>query len=91
MVQSENLRPSSVRRYDGEATDAQDPLLNFFIERYQQSYLDELYEFIDAVANKRRPAVGFDDGRCALMLADAALESMRSGRSVRVNLASRAD
>ena len=91
MVQSENLRPSSVRRYDAKATDAQDPLLNFFIERYQQSYLDELHEFIDAVANKRRPAVGFDDGRCALILANAALESIRSGQSVRVNLASRAD
>jgi myo-inositol 2-dehydrogenase / D-chiro-inositol 1-dehydrogenase len=90
MVQSENLRPSSVRRYDCHVTDAKDPLLNFFIERYQQSYLDELHEFIDAVAGKRRPVVGFDDGRCALLLANAALESMRSGQSVRVNLASRA-
>jgi myo-inositol 2-dehydrogenase / D-chiro-inositol 1-dehydrogenase len=91
MVQSENMRPSSLRRYDADATDAKDPLLNFFIERYQQSYLDELHEFIDAVANKRRPAVGFEDGRCALILANAALQSMRSGSSVRVNLASRAD
>ncbi len=85
MVQSENLRPSTVTRYDANATDAKEPLLNFFIERYQQSYLDELHDFIDSVANKKQPSVGFEDGRCALILANAALESMRSGKAVRVN------
>jgi len=85
MVQSENLRSSTVTRYDAKATDAKEPLLNFFIERYQQSYLDELNDFIDAVANERQPSVGFDDGRCALLLANAAWESMRNAKSARVN------
>jgi myo-inositol 2-dehydrogenase/D-chiro-inositol 1-dehydrogenase len=85
MAQSENLRPSAVTRYDANATDAKEPLLNFFIERYQQSYLDELHDFIDCVANNKQPSVGFEDGRCALILANAALESMRSGKTVRVN------
>ena len=85
MAQSENLRPSAVTRYDANVTDAKEPLLNFFIERYQQSYLDELHDFIDCVANKKQPSVGFEDGRCALILANAALESMRSGKTVRVN------
>lgn len=85
MAQSENLRSSAVTRYDANATDAKEPLLNFFIERYQQSYLDELHDFIDCVANNKQPSVGFEDGRCALILANAALESMRSGKTVRVN------
>jgi myo-inositol 2-dehydrogenase/D-chiro-inositol 1-dehydrogenase len=85
MVQSENLRSSTVTRYDARATGAKEPFLNFFIERYRQSYVDELNDFVDAVANERPPSVGFDDGRCALILANAALESMRSGKSVRVN------
>ena len=84
MVQSENWRGSSLRRWTAQATDAQEPLLHFFIQRYAQAYLDELNEFIDAVANKAEPGVGFEDGRKALILADAAWESLRSGRAVAV-------
>jgi len=84
MVQSDNLRASSLTRHTEAITDAREPLLNFFMERYAQAYLDELRDFIDSVEGGRAPAVGFEDGRCALILADAALQSMSSGRSVRV-------
>jgi myo-inositol 2-dehydrogenase / D-chiro-inositol 1-dehydrogenase len=84
MLQSGNLRASTLTRSGATATDAREPLLNFFTERYRQAYLDELTDFIDVVAGKRQPAVGFEDGRCALILANAACESLRSGRSVRV-------
>jgi myo-inositol 2-dehydrogenase/D-chiro-inositol 1-dehydrogenase len=84
MVQSDNLRASSLTRSDAHATDAREPLLNFFIERYRQAYLDELGEFIDVVEGNRQPTAGFEDGRCALILANAALESLRSGSSVQV-------
>jgi len=85
MVQSENLRASTLTRYDAAITDAKEPLLNFFMERYRQAYLDELNDFIEVVAEKRPPAVGFEDGRCALILANAALESMRRGQSIRIS------
>jgi myo-inositol 2-dehydrogenase / D-chiro-inositol 1-dehydrogenase len=85
MVQSQNLRASTLTRSDEKRTDAKEPLLHFFIERYQQSYVDELNEFIEIVVNQGQPSVGFEDGRCALLLANAALESMQSGKSVRVN------
>jgi myo-inositol 2-dehydrogenase/D-chiro-inositol 1-dehydrogenase len=84
MVQSDNLRPSSLVRYTKDRTDAKEPLLDFFIERYRQAYLDELSEFIAAVAGKGRPSVDFEDGRKALLLADAAWESLKSGRAVKV-------
>ena len=84
MVQSENWRASSLRRWTAQATDAQEPLLHFFIQRYAQAYLDELNEFVDTVVNKTAPAVGFEDGRKALILADAAWESLRSGRAVQL-------
>jgi len=85
MVQSENLRSSSLRRWTAHATDAQEPLLHFFIQRYAQAYLDELNEFFDVVADGKEPSVGFEDGRKALILADAAWESLRSGESVEVS------
>jgi myo-inositol 2-dehydrogenase/D-chiro-inositol 1-dehydrogenase len=84
MVQSDNLRASSVTRFGAKATDVKEPLLNFFIERYMQSYLDELSDFIEVVAEKRKPSVDFEDGRIALILADAAWASFQSGKKVRV-------
>jgi len=84
MVQSDNMRASTLLRSGAKATDAREPLLHFFMERYQQAYLDELTDFIDVVDAKRKPTVGFEDGRCALLLANAAWEALRSGKSVRI-------
>jgi myo-inositol 2-dehydrogenase/D-chiro-inositol 1-dehydrogenase len=85
MVQSENLRASTLSRSGADATDAREPLLHFFMERYAQAYRDELAEFIEVAEGTRQPTVGFEDGRCALILANAAWESLRSGRSVRIS------
>jgi myo-inositol 2-dehydrogenase/D-chiro-inositol 1-dehydrogenase len=87
MVRSDNLRASTLTRDDAQATDAKEPLLNFFVERYRQAYLDELNDFIEVVAAKKNPAVGFEDGRCALILANAAMESARIRRTVTVDYA----
>jgi myo-inositol 2-dehydrogenase/D-chiro-inositol 1-dehydrogenase len=85
MVQSGNLRASTLTRSDARATDIREPLLNFFTERYRQAYLDELSEFIDVVEGNRQPTADFEDGRCALILANAAMESLRSGNGVRLS------
>ena len=84
MVQSDNIRASTITRSDAERTDAKEPLLGFFMERYQQAYRDELDEFIAVVEGKAVPTADFEDGRCALILADAAWRSLRSGQAVRV-------
>jgi myo-inositol 2-dehydrogenase/D-chiro-inositol 1-dehydrogenase len=83
MVASDNQRASTLTRSDAQATDAKEPLLNFFMERYARAYVDELNDFIDMVGGKRPPSVGFEDGRCALILANAAVESLRTGAAVR--------
>jgi myo-inositol 2-dehydrogenase/D-chiro-inositol 1-dehydrogenase len=84
MVQSDNLRPSTLTRYNATTTDAKEPLLNFFIERYAQAYLDEIEDFVTLVETGGKPSVGFEDGRKALILADAAFESLKTGRQVTV-------
>jgi myo-inositol 2-dehydrogenase / D-chiro-inositol 1-dehydrogenase len=84
MLQNENLRPTTVRRWTRHETEAGEPLLNFFLERYADAYRDELDAFVAAVqAGSPMPVTPFD-GRQALRLADCALESALSGRSVRV-------
>ena len=81
MLISRNRQPTTLERYgvDGIRSDG---LLRFFIERYAESYARELDDFIRAVADKRSPSIGLDDGRRALVIADAAVRSAKSGAPV---------
>ena len=85
MLISANPTRTNVERYTADGTAARDRLHPFFIERYQESYVREIDAFVDAVENGVPPTPGFDDGRRALLLADAAEESARTGRVVRVS------
>jgi myo-inositol 2-dehydrogenase/D-chiro-inositol 1-dehydrogenase len=85
MLQSANPHPTSLRRHSAAATSAREPLCNFFLERYAQSYRLELDDFIGAVEDGRPPAVSFEDGRRALLLAEAAQRSLATGRSVTID------
>jgi myo-inositol 2-dehydrogenase/D-chiro-inositol 1-dehydrogenase len=85
MLQAGNQRPTTVSFWGAAVTEARDPVLNFFIERYTPAYLAEIDHFVDCVENGAAPLVGYRDGREALRLADAALESMRTGRTVRLD------
>jgi myo-inositol 2-dehydrogenase/D-chiro-inositol 1-dehydrogenase len=81
MLISRNRQPTTLERYDASGI-RRDPLLRFFIERYAESYARELDEFIAAIEERRLPPIGLEDGRRALLIADAAVESAKSGRSV---------
>jgi myo-inositol 2-dehydrogenase / D-chiro-inositol 1-dehydrogenase len=84
MLQAGNQRATTVSFWGAAATDAKDPVLNFFIERYTPAYLAEIDHFVDCVENGTAPLVGYRDGREGLRLADAALESMRTGQTIRL-------
>ena len=61
-----------------------DKPLYFFLERYAAAYKAELAAFVDAVINKKPMPVGAEDGRQAIVLAEAAAESLKTGRSVKL-------
>ena len=84
MLQMDNLRPTTIRRWSQDVTDAREPLLNFFLERYQQAYKSELDAYIDALVHKKPMPTTVQDGLKALQLADAAVESVKTGRAVRL-------
>lgn len=86
MLISDNHRPTTVVRYGAGVTEARDPLVDFYIERYADSYRIEVDRFVDSVRNGAPSAVTFDDGRRALILADAATESLRTGDRIRLEL-----
>ena len=79
-----NWTATSVRSASATRTEAAGPLLNFFLERYLPAFQIELDEFVQAIKADRAPAVGFADGRAALVLAEAANESVATGRVVKV-------
>src|SRR5262245_51120812 len=85
MIGSENLRAVAVRRSTQESTDRAPPLLHFFIDRYSEAYRRELDDFIEMVESGAEPAVGFEDGRRAQILAEAARRSAMSGQVVKVD------
>ena len=84
MVVSGNEQPHAVRTFRADHVEAGAPYLNFFIERYQAAFMAELDEFVAAVREHRQPSPGFEDGRRALILAEAAYRSLAEGRMVRV-------
>ena len=81
---AENIRPTTVRLSNAQVTDAQQPYLDFFLERYEDAYRIELSEFIEAVEGGTTPPTSIDDAIKALMLAEAATQSAHSGQSVRL-------
>lgn len=84
MLSAGNVLPTTVRKYTSSVTEQADPYMNFFLERYVDAYAAELEAFAEAIRGNEAPSPGFDDGVMALILANAALESVKTGRSVRV-------
>jgi myo-inositol 2-dehydrogenase/D-chiro-inositol 1-dehydrogenase len=82
MLRAGNVAESTLERAGAEGFTTA-PALPFFLERYAAAYRAELDAFVAAVASGSAPAPGGRDGLAALLLADAAAESLRTGRAVR--------
>jgi myo-inositol 2-dehydrogenase / D-chiro-inositol 1-dehydrogenase len=82
-LRAENVVESTVS-FAGADGIISDTPLPFFLERYAEAYRCELDHCISAIASGRPPLVSGSDGVRALALADAALESLRTGRAVRI-------
>jgi myo-inositol 2-dehydrogenase/D-chiro-inositol 1-dehydrogenase len=83
MIAAENQRPVSIEVADATGF-TRPPLHDFFMTRYTAAYAAEIAAFVAAVAAGTSPSPGGRDGLAALVLADAALRSVREGRTVAV-------
>ena len=85
MEVSENRRPHQMllsgKGYSNHAA----PLFHLFIERYREAFEAEIDAFVEALETRQPATVGFDDGRRALVLAEAALKAIVEGRAVKVS------
>ncbi len=85
MIISDNQVPNSIKIFDKHKTNAQDPIQFFFIERYEQAYKDQFNAFMNSIKNKTKPKVTFEDGRNALIIANAAYQSLESRKIIDIN------
>ena len=85
MLVSDNRRPNMTTLHRADFTGRGAPLLNFFIDRYAEAFMAEIGAFVDAIEAGSKPEVGFEDGRAALVLAEAAIRSAAETRTVIVS------
>ena len=84
MLSARNVHNTTVELHNADGVKA-DPIQNFFVERYVAAYANELNTFIAAVdSGNRDPRPNGYDGLQAQKLADAATESWKTGKPVKV-------
>ena len=80
----ENVTATSVRSASATTSRAAGPYLDFFLERYAAAYRAEVDHFVAAIESGVAPAPDVRAGRTALVLAEAATHSARTGQTVRL-------
>jgi myo-inositol 2-dehydrogenase/D-chiro-inositol 1-dehydrogenase len=83
MIRADNVTESTVQVWTEDGSQA-DRFQNFFLDRYAAAYRAEMAHFADILDGKATPEIGYADGVAALALAEAAAESMKSGKPVRL-------
>jgi myo-inositol 2-dehydrogenase/D-chiro-inositol 1-dehydrogenase len=81
MLQAGNQIENTVKFAGAEGVMGAKPQF-FFLERYADAYRLELTHFVQALQTGSKPATNENDGLAALRLADAAVESLKSGKPV---------
>jgi myo-inositol 2-dehydrogenase/D-chiro-inositol 1-dehydrogenase len=82
-IATENCYPNQAEISDGKTVHRDLPL-NFFMERYTESFASELRAFVNAVLEKRPTPVTGIDGRIPVVMALAARQSYDERRVVRI-------
>ena len=82
MLLSDNRPETGVKFFGESAVAVRDPLPHFFIERYAKAYRTQLDSFARVVSGETAPSPSFEDGRRALVLAEAAGTALREKRAV---------
>jgi len=80
-IQAENVCPNTTVLSTADSVRTEKPL-HFFLERYAAAYRLELGEFFQAVIEKKEPGVGLLDVKKAILIAEAATESLKQGKPI---------
>jgi len=85
MVISGNRRDYASEKFLGSKTAIKRPLLNFFIDRYEKAYQLQLDDLVYLVQKRKNPRASFEEGRKAIIIANAAYKSLKFNKAVKIN------
>jgi len=85
MLISDNRKPHELKHYGAFGVETAEPYQLFFLERYEEAFMASIDGFVNCIENGATPLAGFEDGRRALILAEAAYLSMAEKRIVQVS------
>ena len=83
MACADNNFPNNHRLFTEKGLSGDSPL-HFFLERYQESYLEEMKQFIEALQSGNEMPVGAEDGLKSIVIGLAATKSSREKRAVKI-------
>ncbi|ABC91936.1 myo-inositol 2-dehydrogenase protein [Rhizobium etli CFN 42] len=83
MATAENQRPVSIEVANGDGY-TRPPLHDFFMTRYTEAYANEIAAFIAAIEKGTKISPSGADGLAALALADAAVQSVKEGKLIKI-------
>ncbi|NEH54366.1 inositol 2-dehydrogenase [Rhizobium leguminosarum] len=83
LVSAENQRPLSIEVANGDGY-TRPPLHDFFMTRYTEAYANEIAGFIAAIEKGSKISPSGADGLAALALADAAVQSVKEGKLIKI-------
>lgn len=81
MLQAMNNSSTNLVHSNANGVTAEVPL-HFFLERYQDAYRLELEDFVRALDLGEKPLANHNDGVESLRLAEAAMQSLASGKAI---------
>ncbi len=82
-VMNENDTPSTTVLLNSEMVTSDKPKY-FFLERYNDSYISEMKEFVDSILFDKTPSVTDEDAINPLIIAEAAIKSWKEHRPVKI-------
>ncbi|QZT35236.1 inositol 2-dehydrogenase [Caldalkalibacillus thermarum TA2.A1] len=82
-VTTNNDYPNTAQWWTADGVHGDKPLY-FFLERYKESYVEEVKAFIDCIIHDKKPAVDGQDGLQAELIAYAAKKSLLESRPVKI-------
>ena len=83
MLISGNKKENETETYTKKNTSQKKLFLNFFIDRYVDAYRLQLDELASYARKKKQTTSSFEDGRRALIIANAALNSLKIKKQVK--------
>jgi len=84
MAAADNKYPDTFTQSDAATISTSLPL-NFFMERYTESFIAEMKAFIASILEDRKPLVTGMDGRIPVVMGYAALRSYKENRPVKLS------